>query len=331
MARKRDYYDVLGVGRNASQDEIKRAYRKLAKQYHPDRNPNDASAEAKFKEVQQAYEVLKDAKKRADYDRFGEAGVGAFATGPDGERVYQYGGTRINMEDLESLFEAFGGGGRGPRASVFEQFFGGFGRGRRPPAPPEAPIRGADAERPVRLTLEQAARGATITLRLGSKGNGPVETLDVKVPAGVEEGQRIRIRGRGHRGRHGGGTGDFFLVCEIESHPYFRREGADVYLDLPVSVSEAALGTRIEVPTLEGPVTLTIPAGTVSGAKLRLKGRGMPERGLTARGDQIVVVQIVPPAPMTDEMRAVFERLRGMETQDPRAGCTWAKQAAPRS
>lgn len=326
MANRRDYYEVLGVARSASPDDIKRAYRKLAKQYHPDRNPNDAAAEARFKEVQQAYEVLRDPKKRSDYDRFGEVGVGEFATGPQGEQVYQWGGTRINIDDLEGLFEAFGGTRGGPRASVFEQVFGGFRRGTQAGRVSEEPVRGADEERVVPLTLEQAARGATVTVRLGSKGNGPVETIDVKIPPGVEEGQKIRLPGRGHRGRHRGRPGDFYLVCSIKPHPYLRRDGSDIYLDLPVSVTEAALGARLEVPTLDGFVTVTIPPGTVGGSKLRLKGRGLPKRGSVQRGDQYVFVQIVPPQSMNDEARSLLERLNELDASDPRGNCPWASR-----
>jgi DnaJ-class molecular chaperone len=235
------------------------------------------------------------------------------------------------MDDLESLFEAFGGGERGARASVFDQFIGGFGRGRRTAQPREAPSRGADEIRTIPITLEQAAHGATVTVRLGSKGNGPFETLDVKIPPGVEDGQRIRIRGRGHRGRHGGETGDFYLQVSIKPHPWFRSDGRDIYLELPVSVAEAALGASLEVPTLDEMVTLRIPAGTVGGSKLRLRGRGLPTRDSASRGDQYAVVQIVPPKHLTEELRTLFEQLREKETEDPRANCAWTRQTASES
>lgn len=321
MSPRRDLYEVLGVPRSATQEEIKRAYRKLAKEYHPDHNPDDPSAVESFKEVQQAYVVLKDAGKRKDYDRFGEAGVGQWSTDGGGERVYQWGGSSINVEDLEDLFGAFGGGERGPRASIFDQFFG----GGRAVAPTRAPRRGADEERTVALTFEQAARGATVTVRLGSKGNKRTETLEVKIPPGVEEGQRIRIKGRGHGGSFGGESGDFHLVCSIQAHPYLWREGSDIYLDLPVSVTEAALGAKIDVPTLDGSVTVSIPPGTATGSKLRLKGRGVRQGGASGEGDQYVVIQIVTPKHLSKEQRALLEKLHEADSSDPRADCVWRK------
>ncbi|RME41889.1 MAG: J domain-containing protein [Planctomycetota bacterium] len=327
--RKRDYYEILGVSRTASQDEIKRAYRRLAKKYHPDRNPNDPTAEQKFKEVQQAYDVLGDPKKREDYDRFGEVGVGQFTTGPHGERVYQWGGgSKVNLDDLEDLFSAFGGfGGRG--ASIFEQFFGQRTRPRRPAGPAEwtEPVRGEDMKQPISLSFEQAFHGAVVNVKLTSRGDGHAERLEVKIPPGVEDGQRIRVAGKGQPGRSGGGAGDLYLVCRIRPHPYFRREGPDVYLDLPISVTEAVLGAKVEVPTLEGPVSVTIPAGTRSGSKLRLKGRGFPRAGGGSRGDQYVVVQIVPPPKLTPEEREAYKRLRERETFDPRAEAPWISRS----
>jgi DnaJ-class molecular chaperone len=317
MPKGRNLYEVLGVKQSASQDEIKRAYRRLAKEYHPDRNPNDASAEGKFKEVQQAYEILGNAEKRADYDRFGEAGVGEWATGPQGQRVYQWGGgSSINMDDLEELMSAFGGGG-GPRASVFEQIFGGP-RGRR-----AAPQRGADEAGSVSLSFRQAFDGAIVTVQLSKRGDGRNETLDVKIPAGVEDGQKIRIAGRGHTGRHGGPAGDFYLVCRVQRHPYFTRHGADIHLDVPISVCESALGAKIDVPTMGGPVTLSVPEGTASGRKLRLKGRGFPKRGGSERGDQYAIIRVVPSESLTEEQRRLYEKLRDLERHDPRAACKW--------
>ncbi len=321
MTRGSDYYKVLGVKRSASQEEIKRAYRKLAKRYHPDRNPDDPSAEQKFKEVQQAYQVLSHPDKRAEYDRFGEAGVGQWTTGQRGQKVYQWGTkSSVNLDDLEDLMSAFGGGGG--RASVFDQFFGGIRRGRGP-AP--APTRGADEERRISLSFEQAVNGAVVSVQLSSKDDGRSETLEVKIPPGVEDGQRIRMSGRGHRGRGGGPPGDFYLVCSIQPHPYFKRRDADIYIEVPVTVAEAALGAKIEVPVIDGPVTLTLPPGTPSGAKLRLKGRGFRKRGRKEQGDQYVIINIVPPKPLTDEQRRLFEQLREQDRSDPRARCAWSQ------
>ncbi len=316
----RDYYEVLGVSRTASLDEIKRAYRKLAKQYHPDRNP-DPKAEQHFKEVQQAYGVLGDPKKKEDYDKFGAAGVGQWSTEPSGQRVYQWGeGATINAEDLEDLMSAFGGGGSGGRrASIFNELFGrsgGAARGRRP-------IRGGDEEHPIHLTFDQAIHGATMTLRVQPAQNGRPETLEVKVPPGVEDGQRIRLPGRGQPGTGGGPPGDLYLVCSVQPHPFFRREGADIYVEVPVTVPEAVLGARIEVPSIDGRTIVNLPPGTASGAKLRLKGRGLQVPGRKERGDQYVIMQIVPKSNLTGAERDLYEKLREADSSNPRAGKGW--------
>jgi DnaJ-class molecular chaperone len=317
----RDYYEVLGVDRTASADEIKRAYRRLIKKYHPDRNPNDPSAEGRFKEVQAAYDVLGDKDKRAEYDQFGEAAVGRWETQPTGQRVYTWGGgSQIPFDDLQDLFSAFGGGGSG--ASVFGDLFGGgatrTGRRRRAGA---QPAQGRDEERVVRLSFEEAVRGATVDVPLHSDGKAR-ETLQVKIPAGVEDGSRIRIRGRGGSGRAGGAAGNLYLRCEVGRHPYFRRDGLDIHVDLPISIVEAALGEKLEVPTLSGPVTLTIPPGTSSGARLRLRGKGIQPPNGTA-GDQIVVVQVVAPRSLDETQRQLLEQLRGTLNQDPRSNVRW--------
>lgn len=323
MANQTDHYDTLGVKATASPDEIKRAYRRLAKKYHPDRNPDDANAEEKFKAVQRAYDILSDSDNRAQYDRFGGAGVGRWATQPNGHRVYQWGDhSSVNFDDLQDLFSAFGAGGGRERAGVFDDLFGGFRGGR---AQPPSPQRGEDEHHPVALSFEQALNGAVITVRLTSAQGGPTQTLEVKIPPGVEEGQKIRIAGRGRVGRNGGPPGDFYLVCSIKPHSYFTRRGSDVTVDVPVTVTEAALGAKIEVPSLDGTVTVTLPAGTASGSKLRLKNRGLPYRTGNGRGDQYVVVRIVPPKTLSDNQRRLFEELREQEQADPRADCAWNK------
>lgn len=323
MPGKRDYYEVLGVGRTASQDEIKRAYRAGAKKYHPDRNPNDPAAEEKFKEVQQAYRVLGDPKKRAEYDQFGEAGVGRWSTDPRGQRVYQWGGgSAVNVEDLEDLMSAFGGG---RRASIFDEFFRprqGAGAAR------PMPRRGADLQQQISLSFEQAIHGTTVNVKLRSGSNGPVESLDVKIPAGVEDGRKIRLKGKGQAGTEGGPRGDLLLACSVRPHPYFTRRGTDIYLDVPVTVAEAALGAKLEVPSLDGRVTVTLPAGTPGGTKLRLRGRGVTKRGSHGRGDQYIVISIVPPKRLTDEQRKVFEQLRDHDPTDPRADCRWSNESS---
>ena len=319
-AMRRDYYEILGVSRSASQDEIKRAYRTLAKKYHPDRNPNDPSAEAKFKEVKQAYSILSDSKKRSEYDRFGEAGVGQWTTSPRGQNVYQWGfGSSVSADDLDDLMSALGGG---EQASVFEQVFG-----RHPPRgrPRRQPRSGANEELPVTLSFDQAIHGTVVTVQVRGPNNRGREQLDVKIPPGVEDGQRIRLKGRGQPGVDGGPPGDLFMVCTVEPHLYFTRSGADIYVDLPVSVTEAVLGARIEIPSVDGQTTIALPPGTPSGTKLRLKGCGVKRRNGAERGDQYAVIRIMPPRSLTDEQREQFERLREYDTKDPRSQCAWLK------
>lgn len=327
---ERDYYEILGVARNATPDQIKRAYRKLAKQYHPDRNPGDKSAEARFKEVQGAYEVLSDPEKRKLYDQFGHAGPRGGSTGwragPSGPRVYTWksgGGPDIPIEDLDDLFSVFAAGGRrrSGHGSIFEEFFKSAGRrGSQTAEPPEA---GPDVEHPVNLTFDQAVHGTRLDLTLTDPHTGAARQFTVKVPAGVADGQRIRIRGKGGVGGAGLPSGDLYIVCRVAPHPYFRREGNDIYLDLPLTVSEAALGARVEIPTLNGRTTLTVPPGTPSGAKLRLKDQGVRPAGNKPPGHLYAVVRIVPPRHPTPEQRELFEKLRQTERESPRTGLGW--------
>jgi len=318
MPGRRDYYETLGVKRDASDDEIKRAYRRLAKKYHPDRNADDPSAEDRFKEVQQAYSVLHDPKKRAEYDRFGEAGVGQWATDPRGRQVYQWGdGSRVDTDDLEDLFSAFGGG---DHASIFDQFFGG---GRRGGPSVKKPSHGEDQTLNINLSFEQSAKGATVSIPIRGADDGLRQTLDVKIPPGVEDGQKVRLRGRGRPGRRGGPAGDLILVCSVLPHRYFKRDGSDIYLDVPVTVTEAVLGAKIEVPSIDGRATVTHPPGTPSGTKLRLKGHGLARKNGSGRGNQFVVIRIVPPMDLTEHQRERFEAVREHDQAQPRADCHW--------
>ncbi len=332
----RDYYEILGVSRNASAEEIKRAYRKLAKQYHPDRNPNDKSAEARFKEVQSAYETLGDPEKRRVYDRFGHAGpagggAGTWRSGPAGQHVYTWqtgGGPDIPVDNLEDLFEVFARSGAGSfnrqGNSAFDDFFVGSrprGRRRQPRSARPEPGGPPPPEYPVTLTFDQALRGTTLELRIGREDSPGGEPVLVRVPAGVADGQRIRIRPKGTQ-RAGSVAGEVYIRCNVQPHRYFRRQGNDIYIELPLSLSEAALGTKVEIPTLDGRTVLTVPAGTPSGAKLRLKGKGVKPPGNKPQGDQYAVIRIVPPKNLTTRQRQLLEELRATD-ESPRAALAW--------
>ncbi len=331
---KRDYYEVLGIPRTANTDEIRKAHRKLVRQHHPDVNKNSPKSEEKFKEVQEAYDVLSDTTKKTNYDQFGHAGVDAGAAGRQGgpdpfealRRAQQnprgrsgarwQPGPNVSVEDVAN--------GEGGFGDIFEQFFGGQ-RGASRGAQPEPrgrarpqPTRGEDIEYPITLTFAQAARGMTLPLQINR--DGKLETIDVKIPAGVKEGSRVRIKARGQQ-LSGGEPGDLFIVTKVLAHPYFRREGNDINLDLPISLYEAMLGTKIEVPTLDGPVTLTIPPGTSSGAKLRIKGRGF-ERG-TEKGDQLVLMKVIVPKQLDDETKEILKTLETKAPVDARADLKW--------
>ncbi len=326
-----DYYKLLGVPRNASAEDIKRAYRQAAKKCHPDRNPDDKSAEAKFKKLQQAYEVLSDQEKRADYDRFGEAGVGRVVAGDgEGKQYYTWGGdSRVNLEELDDLFTAFGGASSSFNgASIFDQIFGNrTHHAKQSVHRPTSTTKGRNVEHHVNLTFEQAVNGTTIEVNVQTAGKSrrKNQTLSVKIPRNVKDGQRIRIPGKGMAGSRSGRPGDLYIVCNVRPHPYFVRKGRDILFDLPISVSEALLGAKIDVPTLNGTVTVSIPPCIASGSKLRLKGRGIKSHNHEPDGDQIVIVRIVTPPKLNDEQREIVRRLADQLSEDPRADCAWAK------
>lgn len=317
----RDLYEVLGVSKSATGAEIKRAYRDKAKKYHPDHNPNDKSAEEKFIEAQEAYEVLKDKDKRATYDRIGHAGLGAgthageWRTAPGGQRVYTWSGSEgpaAGFGDIEDLLRGFGSG--------VSDFFGAGGGTQRRARAPQPPLN-LDITTDVRVAFLDAIAGTSADLRLSS-GDGHHQTISFKVPPGVKNGQTIRLKGKGSMGPRGE-RGDLLIHCKVAPHEYFRREEFDVYLDLPISVTEASLGAKIEVPTLDGKTTVTVPPGTPSGAKLRLKGKGVRDPKTDRIGHQFLLIRIVPPKEPDDGQKKLLEELQASLDEDPRSDLGW--------
>ena len=354
MSTPKDYYELLGVPRNASEDDLKKAFRNLAKKYHPDANPGDSTAEEKFKEINGAYEVLSDPKKRQAYDQFGHAGVGAGApgSGPGGGfRPGDFNGAGVDFGDL---FEG-----------VFDNFFGGQG-GRRT----SGGQAGDDLRYDLHLAFEQAAFGSTQEVKIrhlaecetchgsGAKpgsgkttchtcrgtgqvrmsqgfftvartcakcrgtgevpgspcgpchGEGRLErekTLSVKIPAGVDEGSRMRLRGEGEAGLRGGPPGDLYVFLHVEPHPIFHRDGQDISLEVPMTFAQAALGAEIEVPTLTGEVRMKVPAGTQSGREFRMKGKGLRDPQHGGEGDQLVTVVVETPTNLSSKQKKILE------------------------
>ena len=310
--RFKDYYETLGVARGASQEDVKRAYRRLARKYHPDVS-KAADAESRFKEIGEAYEVLKDPEKRAAYDRFGKDWKHGqeFRPPPGWERRFHFGDDGFSgASGFSDFFEAlFGQGG-------FQGVGGGFQDARGPMGATDGArrtgrTRGGDQGARIEIPLEDAYRGATRNVRLLGR------TLSVKIPRGVTEGQRIRLGGQGGAGAGGAPAGDLYLTVTHATHPLFRTEGRDVHLRLPVAPWEAALGTTVAVPTLGGKVDLKIPRGSRAGRTLRLKGRGLPGR---PDGDQYVVLEIVTPPADTPEAESLYRKMAESMDFDPRAG-----------
>lgn len=307
----KDYYAVLGVSRSADADEIKRSFRKLARKYHPDLNPNDAVAEARFKEINEAYEVLSDGEKRKKYDQFGQywkqAGQGGFGGGYGGGGFEDADFGRFNnfdefINELLGRFNqpggssGFGGGARGPAGA-------GFGG-------PGQTATNLDQEAKLSLSLGDAFKGTRKSIRANGR------SIEVTIPAGVKEGSKVRLRGKGLASSYGQ-RGDLYLIIALQSHPFFQLDGENLVCEVPIAPDEAALGTQIEVPTPDGRVTVNIPAGIRSGQSLRLRGKGWPKRG--SRGDQLVKVVIATPKNLSSEEKVLYEQLQAARSSDPRS------------
>jgi molecular chaperone DnaJ len=380
MATKRDYYEVLGVPRKASPEEIRKAYRRLARKCHPDLNPGDKAAEERFKQVQEAYDVLSDPKKRPVYDQFGFYSDAAASAGGSSARqgpTMGFGGF-----DFNDFFTATGGQHEAPGAGggfrdLFSQF---FGRGAHAEQHTAVPQPGTDLEYSLSVDFWQAIRGTQVTLKVarheacptcgGSGASGgtnatcpecngtgnvtqtagamrfnlncprcggsgrlrnvcpachgdgrlpQAETVEVRIPPGVQDGTRLRVAGKGNSGTLGAPSGDLYITVRSEPHPFFRREGDNIEVRVPVTVTEAGLGTKIEVPTIDGRALLKVPPGTQSGQKFRMRERGVFNSRKNARGDQIVEVVVQPPKVRDERTKEILRELAQLNPEDPRA------------
>ena len=300
MAEKRDYYEILGVPKNASDDEIKKAYRKLAVKYHPDKNPGDKEAEAKFKEISEAHEVLSDKQKRARYDQFGHAGVGGASGGAYGGfgGGNPFSGGNFNFNGQSFNFD-FGGG------SAFDDILGslfGFGAG----GGARRPRRGADYQTSVTLTFEEAIFGATKTVSVDGTD------LKVKIPAGIDDGMSIRLRGKGGPApSKDAAAGDLYVKVRVKPHKSLTREGAIILSEQKIDMVDAALGCEIDVETVDGTVTMKVPAGTQSGTPFKLSGHGVPFRADGDRGPHIVTVIVETPKNLSRKQKELLEEFKG--------------------
>jgi DnaJ-class molecular chaperone len=325
MARPRDYYEVLGVSRDASAEEIRKAYRRLARRYHPDVN-KDSDAAQRFAEITEAYDVLNDPERRKTYDQFGHAGVGAGAASA-GEGPFRpggYGGWSGRSGGFRpgtSPFEA------GDLGSIFEEMFsarGGSpfaGSGTRQ-APP---VRGRNLEHKLTISFLTAARGGKESLRLTVPGASSTQTVDVTIPPGIDTGAKLRVKGKGQPGSRGAPPGDLILTIEVGAHPLFRRDGLDLLVDVPITLAEAGLGATVSVPLLDGTAQIKVPPGASSGRKLRIKGKGITDaKGRS--GDFLAVIQISAPAELSSRGRELLEELAG-ELKNPRESGPWSARS----
>ena len=341
---KRDYYEVLGIGKQADEKEIKKAYRKLAKKYHPDTNPGDKTAEQKFKEVTEAYNVLSDPEKKKLYDQFGFAAFdetgGARASGADGSGFYGGFGTGSyrssdgtyqefhfdgsNMDDMfGDLFGSMFHGGAGQSGSGFQSGFGGSGSGFRGGfRQRNASYKGEDLHADITVSFDEAAFGCDKMIHLqAANGSGGVQSLSVHIPAGIDDGKSVRLRGKGHPGAGGGENGDLLLKVHIAPKAGYERKGMDVYTTADIPFTTAVFGGEVSFPTLYGNVVCKIPAGTQSGRKIRLRGKGIVSmKDSKVHGDQYVTIQIQVPTQLTPEERQKLKEYEELTKKRGRGG-----------
>lgn len=316
-----DYYATLDINRGASEEEIQSAYRKLARKYHPDLNPDDKQAKEQFQKVQNAFDVLNDPKKREMYDRYGHAyeSVGAGGQGSPGPQAWNAGpggaNFDINIEDL------FGGGGGGPGGGGFADLFKNFSQRGKRQARPAAPQRGANIEHVLTVPFTTAVLGGEVQIGI-QRNDGNQETLQIKIPPGIDDGKKIRLRGQGDLSPNGGPNGDILIKVSAAPHPHFRRQGRRLDVQVPITLAEAISGAKVDIPTPHGTISLTIPPNTSNGSKLRAKGQGVKGTSGTP-GDLFAEVQVILPAELDDSDREQLLTILEKYQNDPRANLKW--------
>ena len=310
---KQDYYSVLGVQRSATAKDIKQAYRRLARKYHPDVNPGDQAAEQKFKEISEAYSVLENPDSRRKYDQFGHQAFSQQSGGFD-PFAFSRGRGDFATGNLRDLFGNQGGGGFSEGfGSIFEDLFGGPSQRSQ-----HSETSNRDLEQTVEIDFADAVQGTTIQLRI-PRSNGDTDRLQVKIPAGVDTGSKIRVAGKGKSGRYGSPSGDLYIITQVRPHAYFTRDGSDILCDLPVTLGEAVLGAKIDVPTIDGMISMTVPPGTQNGRIFRLRGKGAPSLKGSQPGDQYVKVQVVLPDRIDELSRELLMEFDHRNPLQPRA------------
>lgn len=319
----KDYYATLGVSKSASPEEIQKAYRKLARKYHPDMNPDDASAKKKFQEVQSAFEVLSDPDKRRKFDQFGaDFDPSAGAAHPGGWRYTTSSGPQSYPFDINDLNDLFGGAAPGMEGGGFADLFKQFSRGRgQRRTQRAAAVRGNDLKSELTIPFETAVLGGEAALTV-QRQNGNVETIQVKIPAGIDDGKKIRLRGQGEPGTAGAPAGDILLTIRVKPHPLYRRTGDRLEIRVPITLAEAIQGATIDVPTPRGTISLKVPPNSSSGRRLRVKGHGVQSANQPA-GDLFAELQIVLPDNLTDDERRQLAEISNRHSQQPRADLRW--------